>query len=89
MIETIFRIAKSAFSLPVWVQLWMFLILIPVNMSGFFMLHTTSGIWVAILGAGALAINAVILFLNRGFSTALAIPHLVLWVPLQVILAHR
>ncbi len=89
MIQTIIRIFKSAFSLPIWVQIWMFLFLIPVNMSGLFLLDVVAGFWVAILGASALAINTCILFLNRGFSKVLAIPHLILWGPLQVILTIR
>lgn len=67
----------------------MFLFLIPVNMSGLFLLDVVAGFWVAILGASALAINTCILFLNRGFSKVLAIPHLILWGPLQVILTIR
>lgn len=89
MAQRIIRIFKSAFSLPIWVQIWMFVFLIPVNMSGLFLLNYQAGFWVAVLGAGALAINTVILFLNRGFSKVLAIPHLVMWGPLQVILLAR
>jgi len=89
MTQTFIRIFQSAFSLPVWVQIWMFLFLIPVNMSGLFLLNYESGFWVAILGASALAINTCVLFLNRGFSKVLAVPHLILWGPLQVILVLR
>ncbi len=83
------RIFKSLFSMPVWVIVWMCLVLIPVNLSGFFFLGFESGIWVALLGAGALGVNTIILFLNGGFSKVLAIPHLVLWGPLQLILLYR
>ena len=51
------RILESLFSLPLWVQVWMLLILIPANVSGLFFLETTSGQWIALLGSGALAVK--------------------------------
>ena len=77
------------FSLPIWVVIWMVAFLIPVNLSGIFLLDYGSGFWVALLGAGAIFVNAGILLLNGGFSKVLAIPHLVLWSPLQAILLYR
>ncbi|MGI9350497.1 MAG: hypothetical protein ACR2O3_02940 [Rhizobiaceae bacterium] len=89
MIKLISRILKSMFSLPIWVVIWMVAFLIPVNLSGIYLLNYDSGFWVALLGAGAIFINAGILLLNGGFSKALAIPHLILWTPLQAILFYR
>jgi len=89
MISTLARIFKSLFAMPVWVIVWMLGFLIPANLSGLFLLDYVSGFWVALLGATAIAINAVIVFANGGFSKVLAIPHLVFWVPLQVILLYR
>ena len=89
MVDLILRILKSTFSLPVWVIVWVFLFLIPANLSGLFLLNYESGFWVALLGAGAIAINLVLMFLNGGFSKVFAIPHLILWIPLQIILLWR
>ena len=89
MIDQILRILKSNFSLPVWVIVWIYLFLVPANFSGLFLLEYESGFWVALLGGGAILINIVIVFLNGGFSKALAISHLILWIPLQIILLYR
>ncbi|MEO0328602.1 MAG: hypothetical protein AAF217_08395 [Pseudomonadota bacterium] len=89
MVDLILRILKSTIALPVWVILWIFLFLIPANFSGFFLLNYETGFWVALLGAGAIFFNTFILFLNGGFSKVLAIPHLILWIPLQIILTLR
>ena len=89
MVPAIARIFKSLFSMPVWVIVWMCFFLIPANLSGFFFLEFESGMWVATLGAGALFINTIILFMNGGFSKALAIPHLIFWGPLEIILLYR
>lgn len=89
MIDLVLRILRSNFSLPLWVILWIYLFLVPANLSGLLLLNYESGFWVAVLGAGAIAINVVILFLNGGFSKVLAISHLLLWIPLQIILFYR
>ncbi|MEM9279524.1 MAG: hypothetical protein AAGA76_13200 [Pseudomonadota bacterium] len=89
MINLVIRILKSSFSMPVWVQIWIYFFLIPANFSGLFLLHYVSGFWIAVLGAGAIFINMGILFLNGGFSKVLAIPHLLFWIPLQIILLFR
>ena len=83
------RILRSTGALPLWVIVWIILFLIPANMSGYFLLQYETGFWVAALGGTALLINTVILLLNGGMSKVLAIPHLIFWLPLQVILAHR
>ncbi len=77
------------FSLPVWVVIWMLFVLIPVNLSGYFLLHYDTGFWVAVLGGTAILLNTVIIFANGGFSKVLAIPHLALWLPLEIILLQR
>ncbi|MDF2370851.1 MAG: hypothetical protein P1V21_08665 [Rhizobiaceae bacterium] len=83
------RILKSIVSLPLWVQVWMLLILIPANVSGLFFLETTSGQWIALLGSGALAVNTVLVLINGGFTRVLALPHLLFWIPLEMVLLFR
>ncbi len=82
----IVRIVRSYFSLPVWVVIWLSLFLIPANFAGFWFLDTRTGFWVALLGAGAILLNAVIVLINGGLSKVLAIPHLIFWIPLEIIL---
>jgi hypothetical protein len=65
----------------------MVVILAPVNFAPLFFLGThPSAIWVAWLSVAGMAFNLPILMRARGFSTALAIPHLVFWGPLVVVL---
>jgi len=54
------RIVKSMFSLPIWVIVWIGLFLIPVNFAGFWFLETTSGLAIAVMGAGAIGINLIL-----------------------------
>lgn len=89
MIKLFARIFGSLFSLPVWVIVWMLAFLIPANLSGFLYLDTISGRWIAGLGGGALLINTVLVLMNGGFSRVLAIPHLILWGPLEIVLILR
>ena len=89
MIACISRIFRSLFSLPAWVIVWMLVFLIPANLAGLFMLDTQSGRWIALLGAGGLLVNLVPVFVNGGFSRVLAIPHLVFWLPLELVLLAR
>ncbi|MCP4314973.1 MAG: hypothetical protein GY789_02760 [Hyphomicrobiales bacterium] len=89
MIRLFTRIFSSLFAIPAWVLIWMFVFLIPANLSGFFMLDTVSGIWIATLGGGALGVNTVLVLINGGLSRVLAAPHLILWLPLELILVYR
>ena len=86
MLAWIVRILKSYFALPLWVIIWISVFLIPVNFAGFWFLGTEIGFWVATLGAGAIFLNFVPVLINGGMSKVLAIPHLVFWVPLEIIL---
>lgn len=89
LLQWIVRIVRSMFALPVWVIIWISLMLVPANFAGFFFLDTVSGWWIAVLGAGAIIVNLPLVWLNGGMSKVLAIPHLVFWIPLVVILGYR
>lgn len=89
MINLVQRIFRSLFALPVWVIIWMLVILIPANLSGLFFLDTVSGRWIAGLGGGALVINTVLVLMNGGFSRVLAIPHVIMWGALEILLIYR
>ncbi|MCR9136908.1 MAG: hypothetical protein NXI27_12985 [Alphaproteobacteria bacterium] len=52
-------------------------------------MDTISGRWIALLGGGALLINGVLVLVNGGFSRVLAIPHLIFWGLLEIMLLYR
>lgn len=87
--ERLDRIQASCQRLPLWMRAWILLVLIPVNATGFFMLHTASGGLVALATLFVLAANGVTLWHYASVNRALALPHLIAWVPLQVALVAR
>ena len=77
---------QSNRSLPLWVQIWVNLILIPANVATVFFLDQPFGKALAVMALGGLAVNAVFLLRDRGFSKVMAIPHLIFWTPLLLLL---
>jgi len=73
-------------SLPAWVQIWVALILVPVNMASLAFVGQPMGLWVAILANIAMAMNLPVMMIERGFSRAMAFPHLIPWTILIAIL---
>lgn len=88
-LERLDRIQASYHRLPLWMRAWILLVLIPANATGFFMLHTESGGLVALASLFVLAANAVTLWHYASLNRALALPHLLAWIPLQVALVAR
>ncbi|WP_099592662.1 hypothetical protein [Paramylibacter kogurei] len=85
MIRYLLDIWQSFRALPLWVQLWMVFILVPVNvLSSDFMLDPNGWI-IALLAFAGLGANLVIMLVQRGFSKAMAIPHLIFWIPLLIV----
>lgn len=72
--------------LPLWVQVWVGLILMPANLLPLAFLGAPLGGWVAVLSVGGMALNLPIMIAARGFSRAMALPHLVLWTPLLALM---
>ena len=64
---------------PLWVQIWVGLILMPVNMVSLAFISEPMGLWVAGLANIALLLNLPILLYERGFSRTMALPHLIPW----------
>jgi hypothetical protein len=79
MIRDIWR---SYCALPVWVRVWITLILVPVNLATIFFLNQSSGSVVCLLAIAGLAPNSIVIFVARGFSKSMAFSHLVFWPPL-------
>ncbi len=78
----------SALRLPFPMQLWLFGLLMPVNIAALFALGQPLGPLVAVLAVGALAANGVVMVIDRGFSLAMALPHVALWVPLLGVIGY-
>ncbi|MBD8870194.1 hypothetical protein [Nocardioides donggukensis] len=78
----------SATRLPIAVLVWMLGILVPANLGILFFLGEPVSLVVAVLALGALAANGVVMVVDRGFSNAMALPHVALWVPLAAVLLH-
>lgn len=68
--------------LPAWVQIWVALVLAPVNLASLAFIGAPGGLWVAALAVGGMTPNLVIMARERGLSKAMAFPHLVIWTPL-------
>lgn len=66
-------------ALPGWVQAWVALILVPVNMASLLFLSQPGGLWVAALANLAMLGNLPVLLADRGFSKRMALPHLPFW----------
>lgn len=66
-------------ALPVWVRIWVALILVPVNMASLFFLDKPIGLWVALLANIAMLANLPIILYERGFTKTMALPHLIPW----------
>lgn len=76
------NIQASFRRLPLWVQIWVGLILMPVNLLPLAFLGQPGAGLIAGLAIGGMALNLPILLWYQGFSKAMAIPHVLLWVPL-------
>jgi len=72
-------IYRSFRDLPIWVQVWMSAILIPINMASFAFLDQPLGLWVCFLAVGGMIPNLPLIFFTRSFSKMLALPHLPFW----------
>ena len=73
-------------ALPLWVQIWVFVILVPVNCAAILYLGDPYGVAVAMLAIGGMFPNAILIVVERGFSRAMSLSHLLLWGPLIALL---
>ncbi len=80
---------RSFRALPLWVQIWVALILVPVNMAAIFFVNEPGGLLIAALAIGGMMPNLVIMIAERGLSKAMALPHLLIWTPLVVIVIQN
>ncbi|WP_299884441.1 hypothetical protein [uncultured Ruegeria sp.] len=72
-------------NLPLWVQIWVSFILVPVNLIPLAFLDQPLGILIAVLAIAGMAFNIPIMLVTRSMSGAMALPHIVFWTPMVVI----
>ena len=73
---------RSFRAMPLWVQVWVAVILVPANVASLALLGQPYGWAMAGMAIGAMLLNGVIMLVERGFSKAMALPHVVIWTPL-------
>jgi len=78
---------KSFRNLPLWVQVWMVVILIPVNLAPIAFLGQPQAGLIAFLSIGGMALNLPIMAATRSMSKAMALPHLLFWGPMVIVVA--
>jgi len=66
-------------ALPLWVQVWVVLILMPINLASLFFLDEPMGIWIAFLANIGMLLNLPVIYMDRGVSKLMSIPHLLPW----------
>ncbi len=76
---------QSFRGLPLWVQFWVAVILVPVNLMPLFFLEQLQGVLIAALAITGMALNLPIMIAARGMSGAMALPHILCWVPLVIV----
>ena len=79
------EIWRSFRALPLWVQIWVALVLLPVNLFSLAFVDQHNGLLIALLAVGGMAPNIVIMLAERGLSRLMALPHVLIWTPLIVI----
>ncbi len=73
-------------ALPLWVQVWVVVLLAPVNVVSLWFLDEPGGYVVAVLALGGVIPNFVIGVWQGGLSKFLEFWHFVVWPPLVVVL---
>ncbi|MBO9436578.1 hypothetical protein J7394_20380 [Ruegeria sp. R13_0] len=76
---------QSFRGLSLWVQIWVAVILVPVNLMPLFFLDQPQGVLIAALAITGMALNLPIMIAARGMSGAMALPHLLCWIPLVIV----
>ena len=86
MMDRMADIWRSWWSLPLWVQIWVAGILVPVNVLPFFLLESAVGQAGALAALLVLVTNGPLMWVYRGMNKVLSIPHLIAWGPLVIYL---
>lgn len=71
--------------IPVPVQAWVALWLVPVNLTTVLFAGEENGVLICVLALLGMAFNLPIMIKDRGLSALMAAPHIVFWTPMVVI----
>jgi len=80
------EIWNSFRAIPVWVQAWIVLVLMPINVASLFFLNEPMGLLIAILANVGMLLNIPVMIYDRGVSKLMSIPHLLPWSALVVLI---
>lgn len=83
----ILDIWRSFMRVPTWVAIWIFVILVPVNLLSLVFWDVPFGIWIAVLAIGGMMPNLFIMMKERGVSKLMSLPHVIVWTPLVILVA--
>lgn len=84
------QIWKSFRSLPGWVQIWVAFILMPINMASLFFIQEPGGLLIAFLANIGMMLNMPVVLMDKGFSKAMALPHIIPWtILIGILLLNR
>lgn len=72
--------------LPAWAQVWVAVILVPVNLAALAFVTAPMGTWIAFLAVAGIAPNVLVMAMERSFSRTMALPHVVIWAPLVILI---
>jgi len=78
----------SFLSMPLWVRIWIFLFLIPINFASIVFIGNPYSLLIFILASMGIVFNLIPMIIYRGFTDAMAISHVLLWIPLSIILFY-
>jgi len=71
---------------PTWVQIWIMLVLGPINMASMFFINEPMGMLIAFLANIGMLLNIPVMIYDRGVSKLMSIPHLVPWTALVILI---
>lgn len=83
----ILDIWRSFMRVPTSVAIWIFVILVPVNLLSLVFWDVPFGIWIAVLAIGGMMPNLFIMMKERGVSKLMSLPHVIVWTPLVILVA--
>lgn len=73
-------------STPTWVQIWIMLVLGPINMASMFFINEPMGMLIAFLANIGMLLNIPVMIYDRGVSKLMSIPHLLPWTALVLVI---
>ncbi|MEL7218446.1 MAG: hypothetical protein AAGK01_08450 [Pseudomonadota bacterium] len=80
----IFEVSLSLWSAPVWVRIWVFVLLVPVNLwavGAWLATDHPLPAWLSLAWLFVVVVNSAITLIERGVSKVTSASHLIVWLP--------